>query len=63
MARKLTDDEVRSASKLVDKLRRDDYYKGKEAAEELKARMVMCGNTDFDSIWIFREYTGFNWDL
>ena len=63
MARKLTDDEIRVAGELVDKIYREqgDPY-GQDAARELKARMVMCGNTDDDSKWYFNKYARYNWD-
>ena len=55
MARKLTRDEIETAATMV-----DDIYR-KEGARELKARMIMCGNTDSDSIYYFEKYARYTW--
>ena len=61
MSRELTRDEIETAGKLVDKIRREQGdTAGKEAARELKARMIMSGNTDYDSIYYFNQSTGCN---
>lgn len=56
MARKLTRDEIETAATMVDDIyRKEGDPEGKDAARELKARMIMCGNTDSDSIYYFES--------
>lgn len=61
MERKLTIDEIKNTARMIDKLRRENNDKGKEAAREFQARMIMCGNTDSESIRYFNEYSGYTW--
>ena len=57
MARKLTRDEIEVAARMVDDIyRKEGDSAGRDAARELKARMVMSGNTDSDSIYYFEQY-------
>lgn len=62
IARKLTRDEIEAASRMVDDIyRKEGDPEGKDAARELKARMIMCGNTDSDSIYYFEQYARYTW--
>lgn len=62
MARKLTRDEIETAATMVDDIyRKEGDPEGKDAARELKARMIMCGNTDSDSIYYFEKYARYTW--
>jgi hypothetical protein len=59
VARKLSDDEIRIAACEINKIYYSEgNYRAREAADELQARMVMAGNTDSDSIYIFEKYSG-----
>lgn len=63
MAGKLTSDEIKAAGRLIDKIYREQGLdESREALRELKARMIMCGNTDSNSKSDFHEYTGYTWD-
>lgn len=62
MARKLTRDEIETAATMVDDIyRKEGDPEGKDTARELKARMIMCGNTDSDSIYYFEKYARYTW--
>lgn len=62
MARRLTRDEIEAAATMVyDIYCKEGEPEGKDAARELKARMILCGNTDSDSIYYFERYSRYTW--
>lgn len=60
---KLTQDEIRTAAEAVNSTYYEEgYWSAREAADELKAQMVVSGNTDSESISTFNRYTGLSYD-
>lgn len=62
MSGELTRDEIISGAKMAYAIYQEDSSKGKEAAQKLKGRMVLCGNTDSDSKYYFNQYSPYSWD-
>lgn len=63
MSGELTRDEIISAAKMAYKIYHgDSITKGREAAQRLKGRMVLCGNTDSDSKYYFNCYSPCSWE-
>lgn len=62
MSGELTRDEIISAAKMANKIYYEDSTKGREAAQKLKGRMVLCGNTDSDSKYYFNQYSPYSWE-
>ena len=54
-------EETQLLSYVDDIYRKEGDPEGKDAARELKARMIMCGNTDSDSIYYFEKYARYTW--